>query len=171
MNSTVLLLASALALHSIPVLASDSVAPARYSLKQEAPDIGSHILRDIVSNGLIPVNRRYAELTPEQQGLLKSQYESMADGDEPPFPADGLASIYNPIAKGQQKLLVRGTLELHVEISPNGEATAVKVFRSPDPEMTRFAAAVLMATKYKPAICSGSPCQMSFPFVVNLAVR
>ena len=46
--------------------------------------------------------------------------------------------------------------------------TAVSVFESPDPEITRVAASVLMLSKFKPAVCAGRPCAMQFPLEVNL---
>ena len=48
------------------------------------------------------------------------------------------------------------------------EATAVSVFESPDPEITRVAASVLMLFKHKPAVYAGRTCAMQFPFEVNL---
>ena len=45
--------------------------------------------------------------------------------------------------------------------------TAVSVFESPDPEITRVAASVLMLFKHKPAVCAGT-CAMQFAFEVNL---
>lgn len=49
-------------------------------------------------------------------------------------------------------------------IDAHGNAIAVEVFKSPDPQMTKAMAGVLMLEKYKPAVCGGSPCQMQFPF-------
>jgi hypothetical protein len=40
----------------------------------------------------------------------------------------------------------------------------VKAIGSPSPEMTQFAASVLLLTKFKPAICGGQPCKMDYPF-------
>ena len=48
------------------------------------------------------------------------------------------------------------------------KTTAVSVFKSADPEVTRVAASVLMLFKHKPAVCAGRPCAMQFPFEVNL---
>ena len=148
-----------------------SAEPARYAIKQSEPDTGTRIPSNIVEGSRLPLDKRYAELTPEQQKLLKSQYEQMGDADEPPFPANGLGPLYRQIARGQQKLLARGPLTMFVDIDATGTAIAVQVLQSPDPQATRYVAAVLMEEKYKPALCDGTPCRMQFPFRIDFRVR
>ncbi len=159
-----------LALQSNSLQAADDTRP-RYSLKQDQPDIGTNIKRDIVGGSVVPLDKGYAELSPEEQAYVKSQYEQMGPNDEPPFPINGLRPIYKMIAAGQQKLLVTGSMTLAVEVNSQGEAMSVSVLQSPDPEMARFAASVLMLQKYKPALCNGSPCKMQFPFRIAFATR
>lgn len=50
-------------------LAQDAAPPARYSIKQASPSTGSNIPRNDVTSGAIPLNRRYSELTREQQAI------------------------------------------------------------------------------------------------------
>jgi hypothetical protein len=88
-------------------------------------------------------------------------------GDEPPFPADGLAPLYDTIRLGQQKLKVRGDLEVAVTVGSGGDAIDVQVLKSPSTEMTEFAASILLMTKYKPAVCKGQPCRMQFPVSIR----
>lgn len=82
-----------------------------------------------------------------------------------------LAPIYKSIAAGQQKLLVKGPLSMDVEVEADGTPSRIFVHESPSPEMTRFAASVLMFEQYKPAVCSGQPCRMAVPFRMQFAVR
>jgi hypothetical protein len=152
-------------------MAQDAAPPARYTIKQASPSTGSNIPRNDVTSGAIPINRRYSELTREQQAILKSRYEAIAQDDEPPFPVDGLEPLFAAMSKGQQKYLARGVMEIHVEIDANGSAKAARVFQSPDADMTKFAAAVLMLTKYKPGVCAGVPCAMAFPFLMTFSIR
>lgn len=144
--------------------------PARYSLKQEQADTGSNIKRSIATGG-IPFDKRYSELTPEQQAMVKSQYEQLGPNDEPPYPLNGLAPIYRLIAAGQNKFLVRGNLTIAVEVNNQGDATSVSILRPADPEMVRFVASVLLLEKYKPALCDGNPCTMQFPFRIAFETR
>ena len=159
-----------LALKSGPVHAADDARP-RYSLKQDQPDIGTNIKRDIVSGSVVSLDKGYAELSPEEQAYVKSQYEQMGPHDEPPFPVNGLRPIYKMIVAGQQKLRVGGSMTLAVDVNSQGEATSVSVLQSPDPEMVRFAASVLMLQRYKPALCNGNPCTMQFLFRITFEKR
>jgi hypothetical protein len=120
-----------------------------------------------VSGSVLPLNKRYGELSAEQQAYVKAQYESIGPNDEPPFPLDGLGPIYKAIADGQQRFLVAGSMSLAVEINGQGDATSVSVLQSPDPGLTKFVASVLMFQKYKPALCDGTPCTMQFPFRIT----
>lgn len=149
-------------------LAQGSGSSAKYSIKEGEPYTGTRIRRN-VAEWVLPFNRRYAELTAQEQGLLKSQYEAMPEADEPPFPLNGLQSIYKPIAEAHQKLLVAGDLIIDVDVDAQGQTTSVSVIKSPDPLMTRVAAAVLFSERFKPAVCSGIPCKMQFPLRIHFA--
>lgn len=148
-----------------PLIASaaDAAAPPkRYSLKQTEPSSGTHIVREVASSNL-PMDKPYAELTPQQQRTVKAQYEEMGPDDEPPYPLNGPRAIVRALAEGRNRLHVNGRLFLAVDVNGSGEATAVSVISSPDERLTQYAAAVLMKAKYKPARCSGEPCAMQYP--------
>jgi len=142
-----------------------------YSIKFENPPIGSHIRRDAVRGSPIPINRSYHELTPEQRASVHRWYESIAPGDEPPFPLDGLKPVHDAVRKGQAKLLVTGELFLIATVEANGVVAQVKAIGSPSPEMTKFASTVLLLTKFKPAVCAGRPCKMDFPLWYSFRVE
>src|SRR5436189_5427128 len=105
-----------------------------YTIKQEDRNTGSNIKRDMVKSSVIPLDKRYNELTPEQQGYLKSQYEGMDPADEPPFPLEGLRPMYKAVAAAQQKLRVDGPLSMLVDIDSEGNPVSVSVYQSPDPK-------------------------------------
>ncbi len=151
---------------------ADPVA-ADVSIRDPSPPVGSHVLPDKVKvqAASIPLNLRYGEMTAAQKAALKGQYEPMAEGDEPPFPSEGLRPIVDAVMKANAKLLVEGPVELIVDVDANGDATAVSVLRSSSPKMVDFAAHILMLTKYKPAFCSGQPCRMQYPLNFNFTVK
>jgi hypothetical protein len=91
----------------------------------------------------------------------------MPESDEPPFPSKGLKEIYQWVSKAQQKLLVSGLLDIELEIDEKGQAQTVKVYKSPDEKMTQAIAGILMAQSFKPALCQGVPCKMSYPFMID----
>ncbi len=145
--------------------------PPRYVLKQERADAGTWILKDVVRSSTLPLNKTYAELAPEQQAALRRQYSGMPDADEPPFPAQGLAPLYREVAKGQQKRLARGPMVMFADIDAEGVARAVEIVQTPDPELGRYVAAVLMQQRFKPGLCGGSACAMQYPLRLDFDVR
>lgn len=177
MRAFVLPIFCALALVPTAIFADDALAPKRYTIKSDEPPTGSHIRRERIVSSL-PLDKRYSELTNEQQNALKSQYEQMAEDDEPPFPVNGLGPVYKAISKireydarGRYGLGIDGSLTLHIQVDSQGNATSASVFESPNPDITKSAAAIGMLTKYKPAVCGGQPCAMVFPIRMELSSR
>ncbi|HSH89321.1 MAG TPA: hypothetical protein VK996_05015 [Ramlibacter sp.] len=142
----------------------------RFVIRQDMADTGSNIRRP-VATGSVPFDKRYDELTAEQQANVRSLYQQLGPRDEPPFPVNGLATVYKAISTAQNLLHVQGNLSMFVEIDAKGEPQSVKVFESPDPKMTRAVASILMLEKYKPALCDGTPCAMGFPVRLTLEMR
>lgn len=177
MRACVLPLLCALVLFPPTIFADDALAPKRYSIKEDAPDTGSNIRRERIISSL-PLDKRYSELTSEQRIAVKSQYEQMAEDDEPPFPVNGLGPVYKAISKireydarGRYGLGIDGPLTLHIQVDSQGNATSASVYESPNPDITTSAAAIGMLTKYKPAVCGGQPCAMVFPIRMQLTTR
>ena len=139
-----------------------------YSIQEHVT--GSHILRDEVSRIPVPIDKSYAQLTAAEKRRVKSEYEPMAEDDEPPYPLHGLRTILETTEKLQKKLQVSGALTLAVNVNTTGKAVSVEVLRSPDMQMAKLVATVLMLQAYKPAICKGSPCEMQYPFRMNFYV-
>jgi hypothetical protein len=147
-----------------------SPMPRSYSPPQTQPRTGTN-LKARLAIGDIPFDKRYSELTQEQKNKFKSQYQSMPDDDEPPFPIDGLDSLYKPVIEAMQSLRLEGPLDLVVEVDSAGKAKAVSVHKSPGSEVTQVAAAALMFQTYKPAVCSGKPCASVFPLQADFIRR
>ena len=142
----------------------------QYVIKQTAPSLGSSIKRPIVITGTIPLDEKYAGLTPEQKNALKALYEKMGDNDEPPFPVRGLRPLYAAlgVAHEQLELAYRGPLTLYVAVDSQGNPGAMEVVESPDQQVSQAAANILASQKFKPAVCNGTPCSMRFVFHAEL---
>jgi hypothetical protein len=124
---------------------------------------------DIKWNSQIPLNKTYGKLNDEQRAQLHAMYSSLAPGDEPPFPEEGLKPIFNAIKIAQRKHQSTGELDMAVTVGPDGVPTkAENLGKVSKPAMTEVAAQALMSTKYKPALCQGTPCTMQFRFVQKL---
>jgi hypothetical protein len=153
---------------SLPAAHAQQAVPAsaRYSLKDGLSRGGR--MTDPIATGELPFNVPYAKLSSEQQRRLKALYERMEDDDEPPYPAHGVAPIYRALAEAPDVLgNLKGELVLHVDVDSEGNATSVAVIKTPDERINRYAAAVVMREKYKPALCSGKPCRMQFPIAAE----
>lgn len=143
----------------------------QYSIKEDDPPTGSAIRRNAVGSFSVPINKRYDELSSEERQALNRSYEHIDEGDEPPFPAEGLKPLLKAIYAIQGKLLVTGKLFLVADVEPDGHVSQVKAEGSPSAEMTKYAGAALMLTKFKPAVCKGRPCKMQFPLEMIFKVR
>ena len=143
----------------------------RYRLKGDT-DFSSLFPSSGSAEYVIPFDKTYEELTPVQQGRLKSAYVEMGNADEPPFPTGGLQALYKPIATGQQRgLMTSGLFRAEVEIDEQGSPITFVVYNSPSDSVTKFVANIVMLTKFKPALCSGSPCKMGFPVRITFETR
>ncbi len=147
-------------------VADDSSAPQMYYVKQSSPPLGSRLRRDIIEAGPIPLTKDYSELSAAELALLKSQYPQLAAGDEPPFPINGLATLYNQFRKVYEAadMGYRGDLSVSVLVDKTGKPTEARVLGSPDGELASKAQYILLLQQFKPAVCAGAPCEMAYEF-------
>lgn len=140
---------------------------APFTVREPEPHIGTHIPR-AEGSSFVPPDATWHELTPGQQALVRSQYEPMADGDEPPYPLHGEGALMRPIGEAHAHIADDGMLVLFIDVNSRGEATKVEVVKTPSVKMGSVAAEIAMATKFKPAVCHGQPCAMGYPFRIKL---
>lgn len=174
---TLLIAVSTLASGYAHAQASSAEMPPRMT-PQQAPtrnynsstqSTGTIIRKGIRWESKIPLNKTYAQLTPEQKEILHSMYENIAPGDEPPFPEKGIKPIFNAVSNAQYILQARGDLNMRVTVGPDGKAVQVEDFSDVhNAQMREALQNALMLTKYKPAICKGEPCTMQFKFSQSL---
>lgn len=161
-KSLFIVLAAVLVCPSLQALAQE-----RFTLKREEAAIGSRIKRD-AAIGPIPLDKPYRDLTPAQQRIVKQPYENMKEDDEPPFPEKGLAELYMTMSKVHGKVHANGMVDIEVVVDAEGKPQNVLVYNSPDEKVSQIMAMALMATRYKPALCGGRPCQQNFLFRARL---
>jgi hypothetical protein len=149
------------------VRSSPGHEPRKYS--DSTSETGTILKQNIRWTSKIPLNKTYGEFNDAQKAELRAMYKDMPEGDEPPFPAEGIRPIFNAIKNAQRTLQARGSLDLAVTVGPDGTATKVDDFSSlKSPQMSELAQQVLLLTKYKPAVCSGQPCTMQYRFQQKL---
>lgn len=149
-------------------MGATATAPSR-NYVEPSQDTGTIIKKQIRWDSKIPLDKTYEQLTPEQKTELHKMYSKLAPGDEPPFPLEGIKPIFSAIRKAQRIRQARGELNMAVTVGPDGNATKVEDFGGvQDIQMTEIAQQVLLLTKYKPAVCNGTPCTMEFRFTQKL---
>jgi hypothetical protein len=134
-----------------------------YAIRGEIPETGSNIPRAAIT-WPIPINKRYEDLTGEQQRMVRDDYVSLSARDEPPYPRDGMMPILGEVARIQAKGKGSGLLHLAVRVDSRGQPQDVAVLRSPDHAISQAVSYVLMRSAYKPAKCDGAPCASDFSF-------
>ncbi|MEH6458573.1 hypothetical protein [Chitinimonas sp. JJ19] len=117
--------------------------------------------------------KAYAELSVAEKKALHANYESIQPGDEPPYPLYGMKDINARIQLlsiqedelGQSK---DGQIIATVQVDSKGMPLAVSIYKAPDIPVSNFVVGLLMKTRFKPAKCSGKPCQMDFYYETQL---
>ena len=138
----------------------------RYALKSD------HYYKYDAANGSkVPYEKSYNEMTRDEQLAIKENYRLLFEGDEPPYPLNGTSQIYTWFHKAAEKVLSSGLLRMDVMVDSKGDAETVTIYSAPHPDMKTLAAQIVMAEKYKPALCSGKPCAMAFPYAIEFTIH
>ena len=113
----------------------------------------------------VPFDKPWAALSSAEQERVKSDYEGLKPGDEPPFPEMGLGGIY--------RRLVRGTLEQKIEpgvvqavavVDARGEVQDVQFYKTPGKVTTAIVAHALLKTHFKAGLRDGKAVQTEYWF-------
>ena len=143
-----------------------------YTITEDQASAGSSVKRRLVA-WPVPINRKYAELSAADKELVRKAYAGEPAMDEPPYPAAGMQPMLQQIAQILRFDLGEGTVRARVAVDESGVAQSIAVSSSPNDAVTKLVAHVLLAEKYKPAICEGKPCSrdylFEFGFVRNMA--
>lgn len=141
-----------------------SVAASReHRLKSDSAE-GGKFRHTLASGGPAPFNKSYAQMSEQERQGVHRLYPMLHPDDEPPYPARGTAALVAMVSEANYELRVKGLLFANVLVDASGVPTSVQVFKSPSPAMTAVMTILLLKEKFKPALCSGAPCPMAFPF-------
>jgi len=136
----------------------------KFNLRQVDMNSINHFAAKLALNGTVPFDKNYADMTPQQQQQFRRHYPVLHPDDTPPYPEKGTAQIFRWLSKAQGKLRIDGVLRAVVDVNAEGKATSIRVFESPDPNLRELIKAIMSEQKFAPAVCSGKPCAMRFPF-------
>ncbi len=164
---TTLLLSASLAL-SIQG-ASASTSSKLYSLNGEAR--AGSLIPSVAATSNVPFNKRYEALTLDQQELVKAKFDQLADDARPPFPNQGLASVYKPLVKANKLYGDNQALSVLVGVNSEGKVNGVIVNKASgeavNPELVAYLDKTLRRTNFEPAYCGNSSCSMDFPIEIS----
>lgn len=163
-----LLALSATCLAAGVVTPASAEAPAIYSVKDHV--VGSLIPQAVITSA-VPFDKTYAQMSAEQKAVIAQDYEALPPGDEPPYPALGLVHLSGYMMRYAELTDATGPLVATVEVSPDGTARSVSVYRSPDANLARMVTTLLGKETYKPGMCGGSPCAMTYVMRLDFPSR
>ena len=123
--------------------------------------VGSVLPQEIIRSSA-PIAGRYSELTPQQKAAVASDYDNLPAGDEPPYPMYGVRHLISPVVRYADAGEPVGPLVASVVIDPQGKPGQIVVYKSPDQTLTRFVASQLATEEFKPGVCHGQPCEMTY---------
>jgi len=156
----------------LPWTSSDADSKPQYNIKEDEAFTGTNIREnEVISHDQVPINERYDELSDGEKAIVRNWFSHLSAADEPPYPAAGLKPILNTMRLGEEKLREQGQLKLLATIDADGTVSQVQIIHAPSEEWGQFASRVLLLTKFKPALCSGTPCPMDFPFEMRFKIR
>lgn len=137
-----------------------------FRINDTVTGLGSHIPGE---TGTSPISGApWAGLSEGERRLVREDYPALEDGDEPPYPINGMRPVIASITKvGWVDASFTGLVRMHVLVGADGKPRSVATIGKIPPEAARYLAGVLMLTAYKPAICHGKPCDMLMPMVFN----
>jgi hypothetical protein len=129
---------------------------ATYAIKTDEPNTGT-LLRQKTSTGhVMPPERSYRDLTPEQQTQFNAMYPALEDGDEPPYPLSGTAEFYKVVPYLNGQFRETGHAYIRVLVNGKGGVDSVSVLGTISPELKRTFGTAAGLLKYKPAVCQRS---------------
>jgi len=159
-----LLIVGPLLLAPLHALAQDDE---QFIFREPRPATGSLIRRE-VARSPVSLDKRFHELSKaEISSLVSHHYVTWEEGDEPPFPLEGLRPIVKTIVASYLQPVTTGRLLIIVLVDKDGNAVDASVRMYPTIALARFAAAAALLAKYKPGRCRGEPCDMPFPLVLE----
>lgn len=153
-----------------PERPSAATVSASYALSSANTPVGSHIPNK-VAYGPLPLDKGFAELTPDQQRFVRSYYPALDVGDDPPYPAKGGQELYTALATLAGRLRMHDDVLVYVAVDANAKVTSVTTIGTPDAEIRRAIGTAAGMLKYTPARCAGQPCPGVVPFNLKLTVN
>jgi len=119
----------------------------------------------------VPFDARYSDMSETLQARVKAAYGGLKDSEHPPFPSEGTQAIYYPLYKANRDLRDEGEVLAIAMIGTNGEVKQVSIYKAPTTSAATLINYIISNTKFDPASCDGSPCEMEYLFETKLETK
>lgn len=113
----------------------------------------------------------WSALSDSERQSVRRAYALLHEDDTPPYPLKGFGQFVDAAHETLEKVEIGGPLIVSAMIDSAGNASAVKVYASPDPRMTEAIRKVFLEAKYSPGLCAGTPCAMPYPISFEIIPR
>jgi hypothetical protein len=134
------------------------------------PRPGSKFKQKLFKND-VPFDARYSEMSSTLQARVKAAYGGLKDSEHPPFPSEGTQAIYYPLYKANRDLRDEGDVLAIAVIGTSGEVKQVSIYKAPTTSAATLINYIISNTKFDPASCDGSPCEMEYLFETKLETK
>lgn len=139
-----------------------------YRILRREASMGSYIPETVSKNSPFS-GVPWAEMSDGQRENFKRAYATLADGDEPPYPVNGLRPLVTAISEMHGTLFDHyGQVRMHVLVGADGKPKSASTIGKVREDVAKFIGRTLMLTTYKPAMCDGKPCEMIFAIAFYL---
>jgi hypothetical protein len=140
------------------------VSDVKYSLKADETETGTNLKKTITVTSF-PLDLGWAKMSPQQRESIKSYYPALEEGDEPPYPEQGIKPVLMSMRETTRTYdLADSDITILVTVEPDGKASAASTMGDVNDKVRYFASVTAMAQRYKPAKCHGQPCRMVFGY-------
>jgi hypothetical protein len=107
---------------------------------------------------------KWEDMTESERRIIKADYPALEEGDEPPYPINGMRPLIAGMVKvGYVDFSFMGQMHMNVLVGADGKPISATTVGKLPPDVAQYLGSVLMITTFKPAVCHGKPCQMLFP--------
>lgn len=121
----------------------------------------------------LPFRGSYRWLSRGEQAWLLQWYESIPEGDAPPYPKDGFGEIVNRVGRAAavRGETFTGSATVFVEIDSAGKAAGATAKQDSDANLAKMIGNAVSFLEFDPASCSGKPCKMMLPVELSVSCK
>jgi hypothetical protein len=121
----------------------------------------------------LPFRGSYRWLSRDEREWLLQWYESIPEGDAPPYPKDGIGEIINRVGRTAafRGETFTGSATVFVEVDSAGKAVDASSKQGSDANVAKMIGNAVSFLEFDAASCSGKPCKMMLPVQVSVACK